>query len=75
MMTAASPATIIPSPIPTSANPWYCATSPPENATSAFASASPIRRIASASMPCARTIFSFSPVARSASPRSVWSSQ
>jgi len=72
MITEASPATIRPMPIPMSAKPWNWAISAPERATSPFESARPRSFWVSVFTPKERIMSGLSPVARIASPTSVW---
>ena len=70
-MIAAKPITIAPLPILISAKPWYCAISPPLNATRPLLKASPITFIRLILIPCALDISGLLPVARIAEPCSV----
>ena len=75
MMTLASPHTTIPIPIPTSANPWYCASKAPDSATKPFEIAIPNTIMFPSFTPRARIICTLSPVARIAMPRFVRKNQ
>ena len=68
----ASPITIIPVPIPTSAKPWYCASTAPEKATKAFAIISPYILYFSSFNPKDTIKFSLSPKAFKAKPNFVF---
>ena len=63
--------TIVPVPIPTSANPLLCATSAPQIATKPLESRSPMTIMTSVLTPFARIMCGFAPVARIAVPSSV----
>ena len=71
MMTEARPITIVPTPMPTSAKPLFCATMAPESATRPFEMTSPRTIMPSVLIPCARAIWALIPVARTAVPISV----
>ena len=71
MMTEASPITMVPTPMPTSAKPFACATVAPDKATRALEITSPSTTIVLVLMPCARAICGLKPVARMAVPSSV----
>ena len=71
MMTEASPMTMVPTPMPTSAKPFACATSAPEMATRPFESRRPRMIVMSVLTPFARIMWGLSPVARIAAPSSV----
>ena len=71
MMTLASPRTSVPTPIWTSAKPWYCAISAPARADSPPESMRLMSSMSGALTPCASADCALSPDARSATPKSV----
>ena len=71
MITEAKPITIVPTPIPISANPWDCAINAPDTATKPLDSNRPRTIIESVFTPWARIICGFTPVARIDVPNSV----